>query len=194
MDPRSVRQIVRVRLPTTHLFLIKDSMGFILIIVIWAIPAILFVGLVAALLAATGDRPGVQEGFRVSPRLRIVDAASVGFYVVTQLFVMLFWIMLPWHEFFLNEVAPFWWLVGGFAIGLVVVLCLASIITTFTLRSLFRQGGVLTAEQAKFFPLRARKLRIDPWPRCWQEPCPRHLPSQIQSDKLDIRTDGECSR
>ena len=147
-------------------------MGFILIVVIWAIPAILLVGAAAALLATVGTRPGLQEGFHVSARLRFVDAASVGCHVVAHLFVMLFWIMLPWQEFFERELAPFWWLVGGFTIGGVFVLCLTTIITTFALRSLFRRAGLLTAEQAKHFPLRSRKLHIDPWPPCWQEPCP----------------------
>ena len=103
------------------------------------------------------------------------------------MFGMLFWIMLPWHEFFEHEVAPFWWLLAGFTIGGVFLLCLATKLTTVSLRYLFRQCGMLTAEQAKFYPLRARKLYIDPWPSCWQEPCPRQLDTLAQPNTMDIR-------
>ncbi len=165
-------------------------MGFHLTLLIGAIPAILFVGLVAAtLFAALCSRPGIQQGFRVYPGLRFVDAGSVGCHTFTQLFGMLLWIMLPWREFFHQQVAPFWLLVCGFAMGMILALGLTATITTFTLRCLFRFTGILSAEQAKYYPLKANKTHVDPWPRCWQEPCPRRLGGHAQPDGAAIRAE-----
>ena len=58
---------------------------------------------------------------------------------------------------------------GGFPIGGIVVGSLTTTMTIFTLRYLFRFTGILTAEQATYYPLRVNKLRMDPWPLCWQE-------------------------
>jgi hypothetical protein len=151
------------------------GMGFSPRLLIWALPAILVVGVVATLFAAIRSRPGVQEGFRVIPRLYCVDAVSLGCHAVTASLVMFCWfIMLPWGEFFLQPVAPFWLLLCGFAFGWLLVAGLTTLATTLALRWFFRAAGILTAEQAKYYPLRANKLRFDPWPACWQEAWPQN--------------------
>jgi hypothetical protein len=160
-------------------------MGFNVTLVFWAIPAILSVGLAATLFAATRSRPGVQQGFRVTPRLRFVDAGSLGCHAVTQLVVMLFWVMLPWREFFQQRVAPFGLLVCGFAVGGPLVLALTTVLTRCTLRWLWRRTGFLTADQAKYYPLRANKLRMDAWPPCWQEPAPSQPSLAVQADRTE---------
>jgi hypothetical protein len=56
----------------------------------------------------------------------------------------------------------------------IVVLLIAGWTVSLTgiavLRCAFRVTGMLNRDEAQYYPLRADKKRVDPWPETWQKP------------------------
>ena len=112
------------------------------------------------------SRTGIEPGFRVKPRLRFIDTATL----VARLLGFPVAVIL-WFNFGFRVAARFgdtWFIVALF--GLLLALCFAvDQMLVFALRVIFRSSGYMTSEEAQHFPLNVSKRSADPWPFDWLE-------------------------
>jgi len=122
----------------------------------------------------TLSRPGLKSGHYVPMRLRVADTVAVfsGVPMVIAI-IALAMISFRWADRF--GLGVIWRNTFAFYAYVIIVLVIARWAVCFSavgvLRFLFRLTGMMTEEEAKSFPLSARKGRVDPWPESWQRPC-----------------------
>lgn len=111
-------------------------------------------------------RPGIESGYRVKRRLRFVDSTTLAVRVLGFPVGMCLW-----FAFGFRLAAMFgdtWFIVALFALFLAAVYVVDTTIVV-VLRVIFRASGLMTGEEAAYFPLNIGKRSVDPWPLAWQE-------------------------
>ena len=119
------------------------------------------------------SRAGLKAGYYVPLRLRIVDTLTVlsglPIYIAAIVFVMS---SFRWIDQF--GLGVIWRNPLAFLAYIIVVMFIAAWTVYLTsiaiLRFMFRMIGMMTATEAKYYPLRADKKCFDPWPDAWQKP------------------------
>jgi hypothetical protein len=121
----------------------------------------------------TLSRSGLKPGCYVPARLRIVDTLTVlsGVPMVIAV-IALAMTSLRWADriglgvIWRNPIA----FCAYFGAVLLATGWTVSLTAIATLRFVFRITGMMTKAEAQFYPLRADKKRVDPWPEAWQKP------------------------
>ena len=116
------------------------------------------------------DRPGARRGYRVKPRLRIVDTVTIAVQIASVFGSIAIWVwLLRWlnHVVLLNQ--PVVIVAVMFAI-LWIVLYIVPTALVWCMRVLFLVSGLLSKEEARSYPLNWGKHAVDAWPEAWQEP------------------------
>lgn len=122
----------------------------------------------------TLSRPGLKPGHYVPLRLRMVDTLTIlsgvpaAVTIVVSALVALRWAdQIGFAVIWRNRLAFYAYsiVVAGIA-GWTVSLGMLGV-----LKFAFCLAGMMTREEAKWFPLQAGKGRVDPWPESWQVPC-----------------------
>lgn len=122
----------------------------------------------------TLSRSGLKPGYYVPVRLRVVDTLTIfsGLPMVITI-VALAMVSFRWADQL--GLGVIWRNAFAFYAYVIAVLLIVSWAVYWTavgvLRFAFRLAGMMTREEAKSFPLRADKKRVDPWPESWQKPC-----------------------
>ncbi len=120
----------------------------------------------------TLSRPGLQPGFYVPLRLRVVDTVTVLSGIPMLIAAISIWMLsFAWAEpLGLGIIWRNQWAFLGYA---ALVLFLSSWILYFwytgMLRLLFRCLGMMTRGESQYYPLGGSKAELDPWPECWQK-------------------------
>ena len=118
------------------------------------------------------SRPGVKPGHYVPFRLRIVD--TVTFFsgiqaLLMAIIVSTFCTRLAQQAGLMNFGRNPWAYIGCFILVLYIATWIFYLRGIGILRVLFLCLGMMTREEAQYYPLEVSKKRFDPWPECWQK-------------------------